>query len=716
MAESELELRVTYDGRTVVRELKHTDEELKQMRDDAVAAGGAASEAFEEAGDEAGRAATRARGLRRQLDELDGTSVEMDADLDASEVRRQIKSIEDEEVDVDVEADRRRGRGGGLPTDPEEVLDAFQGLPPQIQGLIAAVLTASAALAGGAGLAAAATVLADKLGSDGIQDDLDQLKARFRGVGVELATEFEPVIRNHVIPAAEDLADAINENSEELADFADRAMQILTEGEVQGSPGSQVSSSASAFQDLSEGRFMTPDSPLGRLLGLQEPLVGESDAPSGGDLADSIQGGLYDAQNLFPSDQALQGFRQKIKSEIIQPAMNEIAAIRGREDAGLISPKEEKKKIKEVRNTLDMELRKAKAKAPNFLFPDDLLDQNLRKLRKVGAELEDMGVPEDFQSMMEAGDIPTVRPDNRKIEQEMPDLDASLDLEVNGLSDARAMLQGGLLESINAADDAIQALQKQFNNATTDQARQEIQALINKLRAHRDEMLKTKQRALDLGPALEEGMADAIGNFAEGIGEMLVHGQDAENIGTKILQTLASLAQRIGKMMIGFGTAALALESLITNPVTAIAAGTALVALGAAAKAAISDEISGATGGGRGRGGQDAPREATVPEMASGGRVTGGGIALVGEEGPEAVHLPSGAEVMPNDTTQTMLNALGSAPPQALGGQSSTLQDVVDRLQEVERSFMQKQFRLRGKDLETSQARQEALYDDAGIK
>lgn len=42
------------------------------------------------------------------------------------------------------------------------------------------------------------------------------------------------------------------------------------------------------------------------------------------------------------------------------------------------------------------------------------------------------------------------------------------------------------------------------------------------------------------------------------------------------------------------------------------------------------------------------PFHGHIPKLASGGYITGGGLALVGEQGPEVVHLPSGASVIPN--------------------------------------------------------------------
>jgi len=52
--------------------------------------------------------------------------------------------------------------------------------------------------------------------------------------------------------------------------------------------------------------------------------------------------------------------------------------------------------------------------------------------------------------------------------------------------------------------------------------------------------------------------------------------------------------------MIAFGTAGLALKRLIHNPIAAIAAGSALVALGSAAASAISKTIDSHTSGGGG--------------------------------------------------------------------------------------------------------------------
>ena len=110
--------------------------------------------------------------------------------------------------------------------------------------------------------------------------------------------------------------------------------------------------------------------------------------------------------------------------------------------------------------------------------------------------------------------------------------------------------------------------------------------------------------------------------------------------------------------------------------------------------------------------------------MAEGGRVVGGGMAIVGEEGPEAVHLPGGAEVVPNDKTRAMLDMVRSVPARALAGDASGVgggaagpsnQQVIDKLDEVKAAFQEKTFKLRGSDLETSRKRTQAELQDAGI-
>jgi hypothetical protein len=187
----------------------------------------------------------------------------------------------------------------------------------------------------------------------------------------------------------------------------------------------------------------------------------------------------------------------------------------------------------------------------------------------------------------------------------------------------------------------------------------ETERVIGSLKDMREQMLLAKGEAIDLGPALERGLASAIGAAAQAVGE-------GENVAKAILTTLANLAQRVGQMLIGFGTSMLSLQSIITNPVGAIAAGSALVALGAAAKNAISEQFDDATEG-RSRGarrdqipgGGRATGELDVPGRRRGGPVEGGQLYQTHGLGEREFFMPAtdGAIV----TEQAIRAAAGSS-------------------------------------------------------
>lgn len=285
-------------------------------------------------------------------------------------------------------------------------------------------------------------------------------------------------------------------------------------------------------------------------------------------------------------------------------------------------------------------------------------------------------------------------------------------LEAASTGQVEEALRTGLVNSIQAADDALSSLQKQYDRATTDQARREIQALIDKLREHRDELEATQEEVLDLGPALERGLADALTTFAEGVGEMMVQAESAENVGKKVVSSLASLAQRVGSMMVGFGVSALALQQLISNPAGAIAAGTALIALASAAKAAVQDEIGSVTGGSR----RERRREPNVPSFQSGVEDFQGGLARVHED-ELLVNLAAGTSVLPSgEWPHTPITSAGIERAARAGGGGSSSPNVIEEIKKTRRAFQEKQFRQRGTDLVTVQERTQAIREDAGIE
>lgn len=55
-----------------------------------------------------------------------------------------------------------------------------------------------------------------------------------------------------------------------------------------------------------------------------------------------------------------------------------------------------------------------------------------------------------------------------------------------------------------------------------------------------------------------------------------------------------------------------------------------------------------------------APKLGEIPRLYTGGSVTRGGMAIVGENGPEAVMLPAGAEVVSNRNSQQAFSGAGN--------------------------------------------------------
>lgn len=169
------------------------------------------------------------------------------------------------------------------------------------------------------------------------------------------------------------------------------------------------------------------------------------------------------------------------------------------------------------------------------------------------------------------------------------------------LEEINQLLEEDLIESISMVGKAISILQNQFDEATTEAERMEIEALIKKLEELRGKFEQTSKAGIQIGDDIVSGLADATASTLEAVGAFAAGAGSFGDVGEALLGSLASLAVKVGKMLIGFGFGTIALDTLISNPFTAIAAGAALVALGSAAKAAIGKEVSNTTGGGSDR-------------------------------------------------------------------------------------------------------------------
>ena len=152
-----------------------------------------------------------------------------------------------------------------------------------------------------------------------------------------------------------------------------------------------------------------------------------------------------------------------------------------------------------------------------------------------------------------------------------------------------------------------------------------------------------KKFSQDLDNAATTFLTDAATNIATKFGEALGAALTGGNFGEVfkgVFELIASGIESLGKQLIQIGFLAIiaqqALAQLLANPFAAIAVGIALVALGAAVKNLTNKSA-----------------------FATGTNYAPGGMALVGERGPELVNLPRGSQVIPAGRTAAMLGGMG---------------------------------------------------------
>lgn len=132
----------------------------------------------------------------------------------------------------------------------------------------------------------------------------------------------------------------------------------------------------------------------------------------------------------------------------------------------------------------------------------------------------------------------------------------------------------------------------------------------------------SEELANNIAPVITSGLSDIAGSFIENAASAAVSGKGLGSVFKSVLISLADLAIRVGKIAIGVGFAIKgikkALESL--NPVAALAAGVALIAVGSIAKTALSNAAK-----------PKGSRDIKVPALAKGGLSYAPTLAMVGD-------------------------------------------------------------------------------------
>lgn len=166
----------------------------------------------------------------------------------------------------------------------------------------------------------------------------------------------------------------------------------------------------------------------------------------------------------------------------------------------------------------------------------------------------------------------------------------------------RADTGKGLMGGINLDESALKGLQQltQFDTSAVDGLLSKIDPskLSDSFEGYYnflDEMVKATDDANKaLNEAIVGGISDSfqyLANCVAGLDEL-----SGAGMMNALLSPLAEAAIKMGEIMVSAGLASEAFKSMLTNPYTAIAAGAALIAVGAAAKAGLQAAINSATG------------------------------------------------------------------------------------------------------------------------
>lgn len=182
-----------------------------------------------------------------------------------------------------------------------------------------------------------------------------------------------------------------------------------------------------------------------------------------------------------------------------------------------------------------------------------------------------------------------------------------------------------------------------------------------------DKALKAVEERKDAFLELSNILGTSSSVISDGfsaIGEALVNGGSViDALGKVVLDAFASFLSQLGQQSILEGLFHIAKGiAYASNPLTAalapgeFASGGGLIAAGAILSTVGGIAKAGSANIGSNKGNNRQPVN-QIPGFATGVNNFSGGLALVGERGPELVNLPTGADVIPNQRSMDILNS-----------------------------------------------------------
>ena len=116
--------------------------------------------------------------------------------------------------------------------------------------------------------------------------------------------------------------------------------------------------------------------------------------------------------------------------------------------------------------------------------------------------------------------------------------------------------------------------------------------------AYQDQIDKVNEFNENLNSAIQQGLADCATTFAEGIGNLITGDMNMKDFGKSLLSAIGSFLKQFGGLLILYAMASLKFKTAFADPLGALAAGIALVAIGSALSNMGSKGVSESTSSG----------------------------------------------------------------------------------------------------------------------
>ena len=294
---------------------------------------------------------------------------------------------------------------------------------------------------------------------------------------------------------------------------------------------------------------------------------------------------LIDFQNSQADYQAEQDLRNDLENDAIVEK-NNLRAETIRLDLELVGLGEQAKDLTNAQ-LLEMEKKVGFAGIIKDLTKDEVSETE--KLVERNRELA--GVLDGLRSG-ERDRIETLKAQIKELENQVTVAEKlkALRFEVGGSVTSGLALQG-LQRAAISDTQAIPGLDTQELLAQLDPRLSGTKALAEAESLAAENMARIKDDARELidlnnqlTQSIQGGLSGAFSELASSVGEAVTSTEGFQNFGAAILKSLGSFAQQFGATLISFGTAGVAIQTFVTNPIGAIIAGGALVALGGALK------------------------------------------------------------------------------------------------------------------------------------